>query len=77
MSSIVWLTGFFSLCTLLSLTSTTQEVGKNYSIHIRGALNSDCKFYGAEGKEFNLTPLDGTHDNPRFVLANSFALHQK
>ena len=77
MSSIVWLTGVFSLCTLLSLTSTIQEVGKNDSIHILRALHPECKFSSEEGMEINLTPLDGTKDKPRFVLANSFALHQK
>ena len=76
MSSIVWLTRVFALCALLPRTSAIQEVGKNDSTPV-SALHSDCYFYGEEGKEINLTSLDGTDDKPRFVLANSFALHQK
>lgn len=76
MSSIVWLTRVFALCALLPRTAAIQEVGKNDSPPA-SALDSDCYFYGEEGKEINLTPLDGTDDKPRFVLANSFALHQK
>ena len=76
MSSIVWLTRVFALCALLTRTAAIQEVGKNDSTPAN-ALHSDCYFYGEEGKEINLTPLHGRDDKPRFVLANSFVLHQK
>ncbi|XP_074634547.1 uncharacterized protein LOC141893075 [Acropora palmata] len=66
MSSIVWLTRVFALCALLPRTSPIQEVGKNDSTPV-SALHSDCYFYGEEGKEINLTPLDGTDDKPRYT----------
>lgn len=70
MSSIVWLTGVFSLCTLLSLTSAVQEVGKNDSVHILSVSHSDCKFY-SKGTELDLTRLDGTNDKPRYESQDS------
>jgi len=66
MSSLVWLTRAFALCALLPRTSAIQEVGKNDSI-LSSSLHSDCYFYGEEGKENNLTPLDGRDDKPRSV----------
>ncbi|XP_074634556.1 uncharacterized protein LOC141893081 isoform X2 [Acropora palmata] len=66
MSSLVWLTRAFALCALLPRTSAIQEVGKNDSI-LSSSLHSDCYFYGEEGKEINLTPLDGRDDKPRYT----------
>lgn len=75
MSSIVWLTGFFSLCTLLSLASTytIQEVGKNHSIHMLyiDAPQPECKFSSEKGMEIDLTSLDGKEDEPRYKTEDS------
>ncbi|XP_015776294.1 PREDICTED: uncharacterized protein LOC107354344 isoform X2 [Acropora digitifera] len=70
MSSIVWLTRVFALCALLPRTAAIQEVGKNDSPPA-SALHSDCYFYGEEGKEINLTPLDGTDDKPRYTTRDT------
>lgn len=74
MFSIVWLTRVCALCTLLPRTSSLQEVGKNDSILPDSALHSetDCHFYGEEGKVVNLLPLDGTDSKPRFVHCKFF-----
>lgn len=65
-SVVVWLTRVSALCTLLPRTSAIQEVGKNVSIPFNTLL-SGCYFPGEEGKDINLTPLDGTADRPRYT----------
>ncbi|XP_044170963.1 uncharacterized protein LOC114969323 isoform X2 [Acropora millepora] len=74
MSSIVWLTGVFSLCTLLSLASNIQEVGKNHSIHmlyIDAPQPEECKFSSEKGMKIDLTSLDGKKDEPRYKTEDS------
>lgn len=71
MSSIAWPMRAYALFLLLLRTSSVQEVVRNDTIPALLRVTG-CHCYGEEGKEINLTPLEGTDGNPRFVHYTSF-----